>query len=384
VIWLRTALLSLRMLARHRVRAALAILGIGVAVFLLCAERALHAGVREATEANDRDTRLIVYRANRFCPFTSRIPERYADSIAEIPGVRSVVPMQIVVSNCRASLDVVVFRGVRAQDAERALAPRLRFLEGSMQAFLSRGDGALIGSALAERRRLKAGDRFASAGVIVTVMGIVEAEGAQDRNACFVQLPFLQSATGRIQGGEVTQFEVEVDDPRRMEEVARTIDERFASDASPTSTWAEKAFVARAAEDLVTIARFAGWVGIAALAAVFALVANAIVLSLEGRLREVALLQSMGFRAAHVAWCIVTEGVALAAAGSLVGAGAAYAVLLLGRFGVGAEGVMVEFRPSLSAALAATLAAVLVGLAAGAIPAISAARRSVVEGLRSS
>jgi putative ABC transport system permease protein len=384
VIWLRTALLSLRMLARHRVRAALAILGIGVAVFLLCAERALHAGVREATEANDRDTRLIVYRANRFCPFTSRIPERYADSIAEIPGVRSVVPMQIVVSNCRASLDVVVFRGVRAQDAERALAPRLRFLEGSMQAFLSRGDGALIGSALAERRRLKAGDRFASAGVIVTVMGIVEAEGAQDRNACFVQLPFLQSATGRIQGGEVTQFEVEVDDPRRMEEVARTIDERFASDASPTSTRAEKAFVARAAEDLVTIARFAGWVGIAALAAVFALVANAIVLSLEGRLREVALLQSMGFRAAHVAWCIVTEGVALAAAGSLVGAGAAYAVLLLGRFGVGAEGVMVEFRPSLSAALAATLAAVLVGLAAGAIPAISAARRSVVEGLRSS
>jgi len=384
VIWLRTALLSLRMLARHRVRAALAILGIGVAVFLLCAERALHAGVREATEANDRDTRLIVYRANRFCPFTSRIPERYADSIAEIPGVRSVVPMQIVVSNCRASLDVVVFRGVRAQDAERALAPRLRFLEGSMQAFLSRGDGALIGSALAERRRLKAGDRFASAGVIVTVMGIVEAEGAQDRNACFVQLPFLQSATGRIQGGEVTQFEVEVDDPRRMEEVARTIDERFASDASPTSTRAEKAFVARAAEDLVTIARFAGWVGIAALAAVFALVANAIVLSLEGRMREVALLQSMGFRAAHVAWCIVTEGVALAAAGSLVGAGAAYAVLLLGRFGVGAEGVMVEFRPSLSAALAATLAAVLVGLAAGAIPAISAARRSVVEGLRSS
>ena len=384
MIWLRTALLSLRMLARHRVRAALAILGIGVAVFLLCAERALHAGVREATETNDRDTRLIVYRANRFCPFTSRIPERYADSIAEIPGVRSVVPMQIVVSNCRASLDVVVFRGVRAQDAERALAPRLRFLEGSMQAFLSRGDGALIGSALAERRRLKAGDRFASAGVIVTVMGIVEAEGAQDRNACFVQLPFLQSATGRIQGGEVTQFEVEVDDPRRMEEVARTIDERFASDVSPTSTRAEKAFVARAAEDLVTIARFAGWVGIAALAAVFALVANAIVLSLEGRLREVALLQSMGFRATHVAWCIVTEGVALAAAGSLVGAGAAYAVLLLGRFGVGAEGVMVEFRPSLSAALAATLAAVLVGLAAGAIPAISAARRSVVEGLRSS
>jgi len=383
MIWMRAALLSLRMLSRQRLRAALAVLGIGVAVFLLCAERALHAGVREATESNDRDTRLIVYRANRFCPFTSRIPERYADAILEIPGVRSAVPMQIVVSNCRASLDVVVFRGIRGEDAERALAPRLRFVEGSLAAFLSRGDGALIGSALAERRGLRVGDRFSSAGVTVTVLGIVEAEGAQDRNACFVQLPFLQGATARVQGGEVTQFEVEVDDPRRMDEIARAIDARFAADAAPTSTRAEKAFVARAAEDLVTIARFAGWLGLAALAAVFALVANSIVLSLEGRTREIAVLQSMGFRARLVAWTIVVEGVALAAAGSAAGAGAAFAVLAFGKFGVGAEGVTVEFRPSLEAALTATLAAMAVGLAAGALPAFSAARRSIVEGLKS-
>jgi putative ABC transport system permease protein len=383
MIWLRPAVLALRMLVRHRMRATLAILGIAVAGFLLCAERAMHAGVREATEGNERDTRLIVYRANRFCPFTSRIPERYADEIAAIPGVRSAVPMQIVVSNCRASLDVVVFRGVRAQDAERTLAPRLRFVDGSLAAFLSRGDGALVGSALAERRRLRVGDRFASAGVTVTVAGVVEAEGAQDRNACFVQLPFLQASAGGVQGGEVTQFEVEVDDPRRMEEVARAIDARFASDAAPTSTRAEKAFVARAAEDLVTIARFAGWVGIAALAAVFALVANTIVLSLEGRTREIAVLQAIGYRARLVAFAIVSEGALLALAGSAIGAGAAYLLLALGDLGIGAEGVMVEFRPSLGAALAATAAALAVGIAAGAIPAASAARRSIVEGLRS-
>jgi putative ABC transport system permease protein len=383
MIWLRTAALALRMLVRHRVRATLAILGIAVAVFLLCAERAMHAGVREATEGNERDTRLIVYRANRFCPFTSRIPERYAEDISAIPGVHSAVPMQIVVSNCRASLDVVVFRGVRAQDAERTLAPRLRFVEGSLAAFLARGDGALVGSALAERRRLRVGDRFASAGVTVTVAGVVEAEGAQDRNACFVQLPFLQASAGGIQGGEVTQFEVEVDDPRRMEEVARAIDARFASDAAPTSTRAEKAFVARAAEDLVTIARFAGWVGVAALAAVFALVANTIILSLEGRTREIAVFQALGYRARLVAFAIVSEGALLALAGSAIGAGAAYLLLALGDLGIGAEGVMVEFRPSLGAALVATAAALAVGIAAGAIPAASAARRSIVEGLRS-
>ena len=378
----RTALLSLRMLARSRIRAALAVLGIAVAVFLLCAERALHAGVRDATESNERETRLIVYRANRFCPFTSRMPERYADDILRVPGVRSAVPMQIVVSNCRASLDVVVFRGVRAKDAQATLAPRLRFLAGSMGEFLARGDGALVGSALAERRRLKVGDRFASAGVSVTVAGVVEADGPQDRNACYVQLPFLQGSMGGIQGGEVTQFEVEVDDPARLNEVARAIDDAFAAESAPTATRAEKAFVARAAEDLVTIARFAGWLGLAALIAVFALVANAIVLSLDARVREIAVMQSIGFRAPTLAWMIVVEGVALAAAGSIVGAGLAQALLAFGDLGVGAEGVIVEFRPSWTAALAACAAAVVVGLVAGALPAIAASRRSIVEGLR--
>ncbi len=379
---LRAAMLALRMLARSRLRATLAVLGIAVAVFLLCAERAMHAGVAEATSANERDTRLIVYRANRFCPFTSRIPERYTDDLLRIPGVKSAVPVQIIVSNCRASLDVIVFRGVRAADAEATLAPRLKFIAGSMREFLARGDGALVGSALADRRHLKVGDLLRSAGLTVTVAGIVEAEGPQDRNACFVQLPFLQSSTGGVQGGDVTEFEVEVDDPSRLTEVAAAIDEHFAADAAPTSTRAEKAFVARAAQDLVAIARFAGWLGLGALVAVFALVANSIVLSLEGRTREIAILQSIGFKGALVAWTVLVESTALALCGSVLGAGLAYAALAFGKFGLGAEGVLVEFRPSLSISLAAVAAAVVVGIAAGAVPAISVARRSIVEGLK--
>ena len=379
---LRTALLAVRILARSRVRASLAVLGIAVAVFLLCAERAVHSGVAEATSATERDTRLVVYRANRCCPFTSRIPERYVDDIVKIPGVRSAVPMQIVVSNCRASLDVVVFRGVRATDAERVIGQRVRFLSGSMAEFLARGDAALVGSALADRRRLNIGDRFQSAGVDVIVAGVVEADSLQDRNACYVHLPFLQDAAGGVQGGEVTQFEVEVDDPKQLVQVASSIDELFATDRAPTSTRPEKAFVARAAEDLVAIAAFAGWLGIGALVAVFALVANAIVLSLEARTREIAVLQSLGFTGPLVAWSIVVESLVIALLGSIVGGGAAYAVLAFGHFGLGAEGVVVEFRPSLLVTATAISLASLVGIAAGFVPAISVARRSIVEGLK--
>jgi putative ABC transport system permease protein len=379
---LRPAALALRMLLRSRVRLALTVLGIAVASLLLTAERAIHAGVREATDASARETRLIVYRANRFCPFTSRVPESYADEIARIDGVVSAVPMQIVVSNCRASLDVVVFRGVRATDAERVLAPRLSFVDGSMRDFLARGDGALVGRALAERRGLRVGDRFASAGVTVAVAGIVDSDGPQDRNACFVHLPFIQSASGGGIGGDVTQFEVEVADPRRLEDVAAAIDARFASDRAPTSTRSERAFAARAAEDLVAISDFAGILALGALAAIFALVANAIVLSLEGRARELAILQAVGFRTRSIAWIVVVEAAALALLGGIAGAGFAQFVLAFGHLGIGAEGILVEFRPSLGGLATSVAASVAVGIAAGLFPALLAARRSVAEGTR--
>ncbi len=381
-VLVRSGALALRILMRSRVRLVLTVLGIATASFLFTAERSVRDGVREATQASAQETRLIVYRANRFCPFTSRVPEAYVDEIARIDGVASVAPMQIAVSNCRASLDVIVFRGVRAIDAERILAKRLRIKQGSLADFLARGDGALVGSALAERRNLRVGDRFNSAGVTVTVAGIADADGPQDRNACYVQLPFLQSALGGMIGGEVTQFEVEVSDPSQLQAVAAAIDRRFANDRAPTSTRSERAFAARAAEDIVTISRFAGLLAYGALAAIFALVANAIILSLEGRAREFAILQSIGFRAPSIAWMILVEAAGLSLCGALIGAGTAQLVLTFGHFGIGAEGVLVEFRPSLAGLTTSMLASLLVGVAAGFVPAILASRRGIAEGTR--
>jgi putative ABC transport system permease protein len=198
-----------------------------------------------------------------------------------------------------------------------------------------------------------------------------------------VHLPFLQAASGGVQGGTVTQLEVEVDDPAKLREVASAIDAYFATDRAPTTTRPEKAFVARAAADLVAIADFAGFLGIGALLAIFALVANAIVLSLEHRARELAMLQSIGFTGKVLAWGVVVESSALALVGGVLGAGAATLVLALGRFSLGAEGVLVEFRPSATIALASVALALVVGVAAGLVPAISAARRTIIEGLRS-
>ncbi|HYG77502.1 MAG TPA: ABC transporter permease, partial [Planctomycetota bacterium] len=148
----------LKQVYRNPTRSLLTVGGVATAMFLFCSIEAMQSGMREATEANAADTTLIVYRENRFCPFTSRLPQRYHERIEKIPGVKSVVPMKIVVSNCRTSLDVVTFRGVPADIFSSAHAPGLQVISGSIEDWKQRSDAALVGLTLASRRGLKAGD----------------------------------------------------------------------------------------------------------------------------------------------------------------------------------------------------------------------------------
>jgi putative ABC transport system permease protein len=122
-----------RQVYRSPTRTLLTVAGVAVAMFLFVAVQAMQAGVREATETTARDTTLIVYRQNRFCPATSKLPEYYGDRIAKVPGVTAVTPMKIVVNNCRTSLDVVTFRGVPEEQFVQQYAKGLDVIAGSIE-----------------------------------------------------------------------------------------------------------------------------------------------------------------------------------------------------------------------------------------------------------
>jgi putative ABC transport system permease protein len=85
---------------------------VAVAMFLFIAVQTLQRAYTKRPALRAGDTTLIVFRANRFCPATSRLPEHYGDRIARMDGVSSVVPQLIVVNNCGASLDVITYRGI--------------------------------------------------------------------------------------------------------------------------------------------------------------------------------------------------------------------------------------------------------------------------------
>ncbi|MCP3903927.1 MAG: FtsX-like permease family protein [Planctomycetes bacterium] len=375
--------LVIKHIVRHPTRSLLTVAGVAVAMFLFCTVQSMQEGVEAATRVTATDTTLVVYRENRYCPFSSRLPEYYGRRIESIPGVTSVVPIRIHVSNCRASLDVVTFRGVPSQPFVDHHVPNLEIVAGSVADWERRSDAALVGESLAKRRGVRVGDRFSAAGLTVYVAGIVRSDEPQDRNVAYTHLPFIQEASRRGgSGGVVTQFNVKVDDPARLEPVALAIDEAFAHDPDPTSTRPEKAFVARAASDVLELVSFASWLGWGALAAVFALVANAIVLAVQERARDHAVLQTLGFTGALVGRLVIVEGALMGVLGGTAGAIAAFLVVHRGRFSLTMEGLNVEITADPTIIVIGLLMSVALGVGAGLVPAWQVSRREIAASFR--
>lgn len=375
----------LKQLWRHQVRSVLTLSGVAIAMFLFIAVQTLQEGVRQSTQAAAGDTTLVVYRENRFCPAASRLPQFYTDRIEKIPGVVSAVPVKIVVNNCRASLDVITFRGVPREDlaGPTGWASKWQIIAGSVSEWEKRSDSALVGETLATRRGFKVGQSFDASGITVTVAGIIRSPEAQDQNVAYVHLDFLQQAAGKGGGlGSVTQFTVRVDDPAKMEQVAEAIDAEFRAEADPTMTSPEKAFVAQAGADIVEIVKFTQWLGWGCLAAVLALVANAIVLSVQDRIKEHAVLQTLGFRSGLIARLIVSEGMLIGVLGGALGTGIALSVVHFGNFSLSQEGLSISVSASWSVLAWGLIISAGVGIVAGLVPAWRAGRREIASCFR--
>lgn len=370
-----------KQITRNRVRTLLTIAGIAIAMFLFTSVQAMNRGVRVATTATANDTTLVVYRADRFCPATSQLPQDYQSRIERIDGVVSATPMKIVVSNCRTSLDVVTFRGVPKDEFIDTMGSKFTVVDGSLDDWLSRTDAALLGETLAERRGLRPGMRFDAAGITAYVAGVVRSENPQDQNVAYTALEFVQLA-GRDQLGIVTQFNVKVADASMLEQVGTEIDELFSTAQEPTSTFSEKAFIGRVADDIIELVGFARWLGIGCLAAVLALIANSIVLSVQSRISEHAVLQTLGYSARLVAALIIAEGLVLSIIGGGIGAIAAVLIARYGSFALSVEGATIPIVANGWLLLSGIAVCGLLGVFAGLVPAYQASRREIAACFR--
>ena len=120
-------------------------------------------------------------------------------------------------------------------------------------------------------------------------------------------------------------------------------------------------------------------------AVVFAIMlvsANTMAMSVRSRTREVAVLKTLGFTRQRVMSIFVSEAVALALAGGLLGVLLAIPVIAAITHQFIGLGIPLNMRCEYITAGLALLVAVILGIVSGYLPAYKASRMNIVEGLR--
>jgi putative ABC transport system permease protein len=195
-------------------------------------------------------------------------------------------------------------------------------------------------------------------------------------------LAFLQYTRGKESAGLVTQHEVLLSPDADADRVAVEIDAALRSNAVATKTRRKGAFQASTLSDLVDLIGFAHWLGYACVGLVLSLVATTTIMSVQDRMKEYAVLQTIGVRPFRTMRLVLAESTVLCLLGGIVGSMFALLALHFGGFAIGAEGATIAFKPSIWLGLYSIGTSLIVGLAAGLPPALQTAGMSIVNALR--
>ena len=374
--------LIMKTLWRHRSRTALTCVGAAIALFVFCLVGAVQEGMADLQTRQAAKGSLIVFQANKFCPATSHLPQDYQQQIQKLPGVDDVIPIQVFTNNCRASLDVIVFYGLPPNKIRKARDFQLK--AGNWGDFEEHQDAAVVGSAVASRRGMGVGDKFSIGDLTVQVAGIFHSSDPAEENYIYSHLEFLQRSKGMNLVGTVTQHEVLLKPGTDQLAVCEMIDEKFRGGSVETDTRPKGVFQAKSLGDLTQLVEMSKYLGYACVVIVLSLVSTTTVMSVQDRVKEHAVFQTLGFTGRTVFALVLSESIVLSAIGGALGIALAVVTLELSSLSVSAEAVSVAFLPSLRLILVSLTVALFTGLAAGVWPAWQAARVDILSALRAS
>jgi putative ABC transport system permease protein len=214
------------------------------------------------------------------------------------------------------------------------------------------------------------------------VAGIFSSDDPAEENYIYSHLDFLQRSKSADLVGTVTQLEVLLAQGTDPVAKCQEIDEHFRGGPIETDTRPKGVFQAKSLGDLTQLINMAHYLGYACVGLLIALLATTTLMSVDDRVKEHAVLQTIGFSAPRVFRLVLAESLVLSLAGGAFGVLAALAVLELSSLSVGAEAVSVAFTPSLRLMLSGISVALVAGALAGAAPAWRAARTEIVPALR--
>jgi putative ABC transport system permease protein len=314
------------------------------------------------------------------------LPVSYREKIRQMPGVRHVVN-QTWFGGIYKDQKPENFFAQFGTDPEELfdVYPEFQMPADQLEAWKHDRAGCIVDSDLAKRQHWKIGDRINLKGTIfpvnpeLTIRGIFTSPSPTD--SVYFNTTYIDEGYPEVKG-HVGFFGVMADSADDVPKVAKEIDDEFRNAPRPTKTESERAFQLSWIATLGNVKAFILSICMAVVFATLLVSANTMAMSIRERTREVAVLKTLGFTRRAVLGLFVSEAVILSLAGGLLGAGAAYLLVVLmshsPQFGLFLNGMKVT-GSTMSFAL---LIAGLVGFVSAFIPSYYASKTNIVDGLR--
>jgi len=376
--------LALRNAFRHRLRTALTIAGLAVALLayglLQTVVDAWFAGAAAASPA-----RLVTRNAVSLTIF---LPVSYDGRIRSVPGVTRVARSNWFGGIYQEPKNF--FPQFAVSDNYLDLYPEFVVPEEQRTAWLHDRKGCLVGRQLADQYGFKVGDVLPIRGTIYpgtwefVVRGIFDgADASKVTRHMLFHWDYLNETLRKTvprRADYVGLFVVGVDDPDNAAAISQRIDAVFANSLAETLTETEQAFqlgFVAMSDQIIAAIRIVSYVVIAIILAVMA---NTMAMSARERTAEYATLKALGFGPAFLAALILGESLVICAIGAALGV---LATPPAAAFFKGVAGIFPIFAVSVETTCFQALCALFVALVAALAPALLAARVRIVEGLRS-
>jgi len=253
------------------------------------------------------------------------------------------------------------------------------------KAFVEDRQGCIVGQKLAERYGWKIGDRIPLKGTVFqgvwefNLRGIFQGKRAGDDTSQFwFQYKYLDEQSDLMRG-YVGWYYVHVSDPDRAVAISDEIDDLFANSPFETVTETEKAWTAAFIKQFGNIKVLLLSVGGVVFFTLLLITGSNMAISIRERTGEIGIMKTLGFSGARILFMVLAESLFMALAGGGIGL---IMAKLFAMQGDPTGGFLPAFYLSSRNILLGLAISVLIGLAAGIIPALQSMRLRIVDALR--
>ena len=381
--------LSLRMIPQRLGSSLVAIVGIAGVVIVFVAVLSIGEGFRAAMTVAGSPSRALVMRSGADSEMVSGISGAEADVIRQAPGVLRNGNVPIVSAGLYVLVDLnkrstntaanVPLRGI--EPTALAVHDEVKIVEGRMFRFGT--NEAIVGRAAGRQfAGVDLGSSFKSGELTLTIVGVFTADGSVAETEIWADTRLLQGVFRR--GNSYQSIIARLDSPDSFDTFKNWL---TTNPQLNVQVRRENEYYAAQSTTMTGLIRGVGY-AIAALMGIGAIFGALLTMytAVASRTREIATLRALGFNTTSVLVSVLTESMALAVLGGLIGGMVAY----LGFNGYQTSTMNFQTFSQVAFAFAVTPAlliqglsyALLMGLVGGLLPAIRAARLPISSALR--